>query len=456
MSCANITTPTGGGRDETGPVIKASNVKDSMLQFKGGDVIFEFDEFVQIKDEQNQLVISPLLKKKPKLEAHKRRVTLKLSDTLLEPNTTYHISFGHAIQDIHEGNPIKNLSFSFSTGNHFDSLSLQGKVMIASTGMADTSCWVALYPVEHADSDFVNKRPRYLQKVSGGLFEIKNLPAEPFAIYALRDLNGNLKLDPTEWFAFYPTTVNPADSGGNIQLYLYQETKAQPDSNRPRLGLKTKAATPKGVNISYKINADTLNKTKRTFDISDTLKITFDRKITSIALSKIKLLQDSVIDATARISLDTVTNTIRILTEWMDDKLYTLSLQSGFAEDSSTALCSSGEYTFRTKKKSDYGFLTIKHGIQANHILFLYKDQTLIGKVALTDTISSFALLSPGEYRLERLHDENNNGQWDPGVFALKRQPEVVERLPQGIMIKSNWENKIDLRILPKGNPTKN
>ncbi|HPI54842.1 MAG TPA: Ig-like domain-containing protein [Chitinophagaceae bacterium] len=111
-----MVSPTGGPKDETSPLLKKRSLADSAINFKGGKIEFEFNEFIQIKDIQNQLVITPLLKTNPKVSVHKRTLTVNIDDSLLEKNTTYSISLGNAVQDLREGNIYDNLYFTFSTG----------------------------------------------------------------------------------------------------------------------------------------------------------------------------------------------------------------------------------------------------------------------------------------------------------------------------------------------------
>ena len=93
-SCANITSPTGGAKDVTAPKLKNRSVKDSLLNYTGGKIQFEFDEFIQLKDVQNQLVVTPLLKNKPLVTSHKKTVSIYLADSLLEKiqRIKYHLA----------------------------------------------------------------------------------------------------------------------------------------------------------------------------------------------------------------------------------------------------------------------------------------------------------------------------------------------------------------------------
>ena len=49
-----------------------------------------------------------------------------------------------------------------------------------------------------------------------------------------------------------------------------------------------------------------------------------------------------------------------------------------------------------------------------------------------------------------RIVDDNKNGIWDPGNFALKKQPEKVYFIPQKISIRQNFEKDLENIVLPK------
>jgi hypothetical protein len=174
-----------------------------------------------------------------------------------------------------------------------------------------------------------------------------------------------------------------------------------------------------------------------------------DQPFKKTDFSKIRLYQDSVLDATAKIILDTMQRTLYIQTEWEEEAPYKLVLSDGFASDTSNKEIKGGVFLFKTKKLSDYGFIKLLQAIDPENRVYLYKQNQLIRQVQQTDSTVTFSRLTPGEYRLEILHDKNGNGVWDTGKFATKQMPEIMERLEQQIVIKANWENKIDLRKQP-------
>lgn len=59
-----------------------------------------------------------------------------------------------------------------------------------------------------------------------------------------------------------------------------------------------------------------------------------------------------------------------------------------------------------------------------------------------------FKNLRQGSYRIRLIYDVNNNGKWDTGNYADKRQPEKVVFFPQPIDIKPNFDYELEWRIM--------
>src|ERR1700737_2145955 len=101
--CANIIPPGGGPIDSTPPKLVGANPPNFSKNFKGKQVTFTFDEFVEVQNLGENLVVSPTPTVIPRVDYKLHTVTLRLKDTL-EENTTYSSNFGNAIRDVHEGN----------------------------------------------------------------------------------------------------------------------------------------------------------------------------------------------------------------------------------------------------------------------------------------------------------------------------------------------------------------
>jgi uncharacterized protein (DUF2141 family) len=59
-----------------------------------------------------------------------------------------------------------------------------------------------------------------------------------------------------------------------------------------------------------------------------------------------------------------------------------------------------------------------------------------------------FKNLRQGSYRVRLIYDVNNNGKWDTGNYADKKQPEKVVFFPYPIDIKPNFDYELEWRIM--------
>jgi hypothetical protein len=173
--CANQIPPTGGVRDSLPPILISARPADSSRNFTGKKIVFEFNEFVTVENATQNLLVSPTPKISPEVVSKLHTVTLTIKDTL-EPNTTYTYDFGNAIKDINESNILKNFSYTFSTGNKLDDLQFTGKVLLAESGLTDSTLIAVLYR-KGEDSAVIKENPRYITRIDKeGNFHFKNLP----------------------------------------------------------------------------------------------------------------------------------------------------------------------------------------------------------------------------------------------------------------------------------------
>src|SRR5690606_19803759 len=151
--CAQIVPLTGGQRDFVPPRLVSSLPDTNALRFNSDQIVLNFDEYVQLKNLNNQLIVSPKLKTLPEITAEGKKVIIKLKKEELKPNTTYRLSFGRAIADMHESNSINGFDYVFSTGDFTDSLKIEGVVSDAFNNKPSSDILIGLYPgTEEADS----------------------------------------------------------------------------------------------------------------------------------------------------------------------------------------------------------------------------------------------------------------------------------------------------------------
>ena len=158
-SCANIVPPEGGKKDTTAPILVSLTPQDSLLNTRASKIVLHFNKFVEVRDLEKNMTLSPLLAQKPTVISYGKRVEIKIVDSLLKPNTTYIIALGNAIVDNREATPFGNFTYTFSTGSWFDSLQVSGQVFDAETGMPDSSATIVLYEATEKDSAILRKKP---------------------------------------------------------------------------------------------------------------------------------------------------------------------------------------------------------------------------------------------------------------------------------------------------------
>ncbi|MFN5628287.1 MAG: Ig-like domain-containing domain, partial [Bacteroidota bacterium] len=206
FSCAQIVSPTGGSRDTKGPEVLKYEPSNNTSNFKENKIKIYFNEFINLKDVQSQLIISPPLKEIPELSAKGKTLIIPISDTLKE-NTTYSFQFGNCVTDITEGNVGTNLKFVFSTGPFIDSFSVVGKILNSETFEPEKDFLVMIYDSIkfYKDSFSFKFLPDYFTKTdASGSFNISNVKKGSFKLFALKDANSNYKYDsPDEKIAFY-------------------------------------------------------------------------------------------------------------------------------------------------------------------------------------------------------------------------------------------------------------
>ena len=197
-SCASTGNPSGGPRDKTPPkVLTEKSTPNQQTNFEKQEIEFNFDEFVNLKNPLQQVVISPPLIYPLQFDHRGKRIRVKFHENEeLKEDVTYSISFGEAIEDFREGNKLENFKFVFSTGDELDSLTFSGSVLDAYTREPAKDILVMLYDTIYRDSIPYQDRPYYFAKTDEeGKFLIENMKSDTFKIFALGDANLNYVYD---------------------------------------------------------------------------------------------------------------------------------------------------------------------------------------------------------------------------------------------------------------------
>jgi hypothetical protein len=348
--CGQIGMPTGGPRDSIAPRLVNASPKLKSTNVTGKNITLTFNEYVDLKEPQTNVLISPLPKKQPSIDFKLRTVTVKLKDTLL-PNTTYSINFGNAIVDNNEGNPLKDFVYVFSTGNQIDSFILSGKVVIAETGKIDSTLLAMLY--RKTDDSAVQKiKPDYVAKLSGdGSFTFVNLPAGSFNVYALKDGDGGKTYNSKkEVFAFADAAVTVSEKTQPVVLYASALEKESSNTKTTKRVLAKK--------LQYTTSASALQNQ----DILTPFELIFNNPLKKFEAAKL-ILRDTnykPIPATAW-TIDSTRTKITLTAKWQEAAQYRVIMDTTAITDSANNhLTKIDTIRFTAKEQADYGNVVLR------------------------------------------------------------------------------------------------
>jgi hypothetical protein len=206
-ACAKISSPSGGPKDRTPPVVVKSIPVNGARNFRGNKLEIVFNEYVALDNINEKFMVSPPMKKKPRVFLKGKAVEVEFDDKLKD-STTYTFYFQDGIKDLNEGNILQNYQFVISTGPVIDSLSVTGNIYNAFDLNVPEKTEALLYR-ELADSAVVKHLPEYISRVDqDGYFRIDNVRPGIYRLYGLKDGDNSKNYNrPDEEFAFMDSTV---------------------------------------------------------------------------------------------------------------------------------------------------------------------------------------------------------------------------------------------------------
>jgi hypothetical protein len=464
--CANIVPPSGGPKDTTAPRVVSISPLDSTLNFKSKKVVITFDEYVELDNIFDKLIVSPTLKRTPTVTSKLHTLTMVIKDTLA-PNTTYTFNFSDAIRDINERNPIQEYSYVVSTGAYLDSLQIRGYIINAETGKPDSNVSVMIY--RHTEDSVVSKeKPVYYARSKGnGSFWFKNMAPGDYKLFALKEEDKDLNYNqPAELIAFADSLIHLRDKNiKDVSLLMFieqdstikkpNEFSIEPPPQEEERKDKDKDKKKK----RHTIISTSLSDSRQ--DLGDSLHLTFSIPIKTWDSTTLQLTQDTTnVPVKFSTFLDSTRTKLAIIYPWIEGTPYRLTIpKEAITDTAGLQLSKADTITFKTKKNSDYGKAMVSlHltdsakaalGDSMHYVIQLVKDKSVkySGKIVNGSFIQK--LIQPGEYEVWLLLDTNNNGKWDRGVYygTPKKQPERVVSYPKKENIKANWGVPITLTL---------
>ncbi len=451
--CASIGAPMGGPKDSLPPVLEKANPLNFTPNFNAKTITLEFDEFVDVANVFEKLIINPPLNKFPVVERKLRTVTIRIKDTL-EKNTTYSWRFDDVIKDVNEGNPFGNYTYVFSTGPTFDSATFSGRVIGAQTGKVDSTLIVVLHR-DLSDTAIVKTKPRYVTKLdSAGVFRFSYLAPGRYNVFALKDEGMKRYSDSSIPFAFHNEVVEVSENTPPVKMLYFVAKERVPEkpSGTESVVEKKEGETQDKDKKPQTLSVRLSQESQGSHDILKDLHLQFNRPVKTIDSSLI-VLTDTNYRAQRQVSvkLDSSGKELIISHPWKLGMEYLMIFKKGFAFDSA-GLTSKQDDTLqvRAKGESDYGLLKIQFSglnTEDNPVLQFVENNNIYKSVPLTSNTFLDRLFKPGQYELRILFDLNKNGIWDTGDYYTRRQPEQTIDLGQKITVRGNWDNELDVTV---------
>lgn len=509
--CANIVAPKGGKKDVDAPQIRRAYPEPYSTNVGSKKITLEFNEFINLKDPENQIIISPEPKTKPEIKLRGKQISIDLKDELL-PNTTYTINFGESISDYTENNIAFDLQYVFSTGLEIDSLSLSGSVKNILSGKPIKNAFALLYKNTN-DSVIYKQKPDYVARTnSEGLFNFRNLQENVYKLMVIEETNNDKIYNSTdESIGFYDTLITLKKNIILNTVFLFKQlpdiTKVIDKSYQNKLVKIVFNKPTINLNATFLGNEDlasksifNLNKSKDTlivytpFDtdsltikvsdenyFSDTVKVKRTKKSTessfSITIPKkvspgnfvslnsnyplfITEMKDSVFLVTDSIKINVyknlkkdLENPNRMLVDYpLKPGNYKLVLADSLLKNIFNSFNPFCSFDFIVPEPESYGNLTlkIKGRIDKNYIAELLNESEVVVSTNYLQGQKeiTYNFLEPGPYKLRVIADNNANKKWDTGNYLKHQQPEFIYYYPNEIELRPNWDLDIEY-ILP-------
>jgi len=471
-SCASQMIPTGGQRDINPPEITETFPNNKSLNYKENYIKLSFDEFVELENPNQNIVVSPYQQSGIKSKIVGKNIFVYFIDSLLSQKT-YSISFINAIKDYTEGNFLKNYNFTFSTGATLDSNVLNVNLYNAYSNEKITNGKVVF---TQDFNNFQRGNYIYIAKNQDSSFVFDNLDKNYYQIFSYIDSNKNNKWDKEEFVAFSSLPINYLNKKVEMSLFVstpkkynYKVTSLSNHSAIIDFMESVEDLTPISNNIivesiginSYlvidksqhsmtqvpvkvnKITNDTLlisptkNKTiqfvKRSTQsteepiyLSDSVSISFDHVLYPTKASTVKIYEDTVL---VNQNYQWIQNRLEIK-NLKPGKSYKVVIDSGSMKTIDSLYCNKMVTLFKTFPKDmvrSNVMLSFDIPMLSNYMVQLFNSHySKTFNISSQNKDINLFNVPIGTYQVRLIHDQNKNGLWDSGDLFNRTQPEKI------------------------------
>ena len=198
---------------------------------------------------------------------------------------------------------------------------------------------------------------------------------------------------------------------------------------------------------SLKVSRQTIG----VLDYKDTLFLSTNNPIIKIDTTKINFIDTDTINILYTPYISKKENKIGFIFQKKFKKTYKLNVYPNALTDIFNTSNDTIISQFKTRSLEDYGEITldVKNTKKTPVIIQLtdLNDKTIAQETTSVSKNISFKYLNPNRYKIRIIYETNNNGKWDTGNYLAKKQPELVEYLPEIQEVRANWQLPIVLNI---------
>ncbi len=182
------------------------------------------------------------------------------------------------------------------------------------------------------------------------------------------------------------------------------------------------------------------------FKLKDTFKLRSNTPIIRLDSTKFTVMTKDSIFLDPTVYLDGQYNLAAVNFPKTEDKTYTIKVLPGAITDFFGTENDALQFTINTRNSADYGTLNLTLAnvsrfpiiVQMVDNKFEVRAEKYLKSELETPEVY-FDEITPGEYYLRIIYDDNQNGKWDTGNFLDRREPERVIYYPTPIEVRANW-----------------
>lgn len=438
--CANQQPPSGGEDDKVPPKVKYLYPRPDAVNFKGGEITIEFDEYVDRRSFIDAFFVTPKPNGAMKYDWSGKEVTVKFEKGL-NRNTTYLFVIGKIFKDIRNNSLGTPIQFAISTGPSIDKGKVSGRVY----GENFERTFVFAYKITgdtESSIDPAVKVPDYIMPVStNGAYSFENLAQGRYRMFTVYDGDFNGLFDKT----FERISITDKDVEVNDSI--------------PQAGVNF-ILKDVLMNEEYFSSKNFTNKLR-----SDSVNAVFTNiaeKETGVGLKSryyfyFKDRESAKDEITGSITLkDTTGRSMKFVSNWQNDSLLEVTPVTGLYYGAALVLTldykSGGKsHVFKTRFTiaDERKFGEITGAVTDRYITdkpivlkLIRKDKPEINltRVLTTDSVFTFSDVLEGEYYLAAFIDSDNNGRFDTGEAHPYRPAERAFLYGNVLNLKGAWK----------------